>query len=270
MMNQNDVFRENILLGKVAFVSGGTSGINLAIALRLAQAGASVAVLGRKADKAQAAAEQIAKVQPQGARALALTADVREYEALSARLQEVATTLGPIDILVNGAAGNFPAPALGMSDRGFRAVVDIDLLGTFNGCRAAFPHLRKPGASVINISAPQAFVATPLQSHVCAAKAGVDMLSRVLALEWGAAGVRVNIICPGPIDDTEGMRRLAPTDDLRARARQIIPLGRLGTGGDVADLALFLCTPAASFIHGALLTCDGGQSLVGFGPVLSS
>jgi NAD(P)-dependent dehydrogenase (short-subunit alcohol dehydrogenase family) len=117
----------------------------------------------------------------------------------------------------------------------------------------------------LNISAPQAFQAAPLQSHVCAAKAGVDMLTRCLAIEWGAAGVRVNSITPGPIDDTEGMQRLAPTEEMRQKALADVPLGRFGTKDEIAELALFLCTPSASYITGAVLVCDGGQSLLGFG-----
>jgi NAD(P)-dependent dehydrogenase (short-subunit alcohol dehydrogenase family) len=255
-------FRDNLLEGKTAFVAGGTSGINLAIAGRLARAGAKVTVLGRNVDKAREAAEGIERA---GGVAAHAAADVRDYGALSTALGEHRARFGEIDVLVNGAAGNFPAPALGMSSNGFRAVIEIDLLGSFHGCRAAYEHLRKPGASVLNISAPQAFQAAPLQSHVCAAKAGVDMLTRCLAIEWGAAGVRVNSITPGPIADTEGMQRLAPTEEMRQKALADVPLGRFGTKDEIAELALFLCTPSASYITGAVLVCDGGQSLLGFG-----
>jgi len=152
---------------------------------------------------------------------------------------------------------------LGMSANGFKAVIDIDLLGTFNACRAAFEHLRTPGASVISISATHAFVPIAFQSHVCAAKAGIDIFSKTLAIEWGAAGVRVNVIAPGPVDDTEGMRRLAPTEEARRRAIQSVPLGRFASKDEIADLALFLCSDAAAYITGAICVCDGGQSLLG-------
>jgi NAD(P)-dependent dehydrogenase (short-subunit alcohol dehydrogenase family) len=265
MEPRTDVFREGLLRGKAAFVTGGTSGINLAIAERLVRAGASVAILGRKADKAEAAAEGLRKVAPEGARVLAMTADVRDYEALSGRLAEARAALGELDVLVCGAAGNFPAPALGMSANGFKAVVDIDLLGTFNACRAGFEHLRKPGASVVNVSAPQAFMPTALQAHVCAAKSGVDMITRVLAIEWGAAGVRVNAISPGPVADTEGMRRLTPTDEARAKAERGIPVGRFAEAREIADVAFFLASPAASYVTGSVFVCDGGWSLLGSG-----
>ena len=265
---RTDVFREGLLAGKSAFVTGGTSGINLAIAERLARAGASVAVLGRKADKAEAAAEGLRKVAYGGAKVMALTADVRDYDALAARLAEARGAHGEFDVLVCGAAGNFPAPAVGMSANGFKAVVDIDLLGTFNACRAAFEHLRKPGAAVINVSAPQAFMPTALQAHVCAAKSGVDMVTRVLAIEWGPAGVRVNAISPGPVDGTEGMKRLTPSEEAKEKLAGAIPVGRYATPEEIADVAFFLASPAASYVSGAVVVCDGGWSLLGSGHML--
>jgi NAD(P)-dependent dehydrogenase (short-subunit alcohol dehydrogenase family) len=257
-------FQEGLLAGKHVFVAGGTSGINLGIAIRLARAGARASLLGRKADRG---AEAVEAVRRAGGEADFHQADVREYPAVERALREAVDRFGPLDILVNGAAGNFPAPALGMSSNGFKAVVDIDLVGTFNGCRAGFEHLRQPGGVVINVSAPQAFAPAAFQSHVCAAKAGVDMLTRVLALEWGGAGVRVNAITPGPIAGTEGMQRLAGTPEAAARVTEAIPLGRMGTLEDVAEAVLFLCSPAASFITGAVLVCDGGWSLGGLGHI---
>ena len=157
-----------------------------------------------------------------------------------------------------------------MSANGFKAVVDIDVLGTFNTCRAAFAFLRRPGANIINISAPQAFLPMAFQSHVCAAKAGVDMITKTLAIEWGPQGVRVNSITPGPIQDTEGMKRLAPTKDVRDRMKKAVPVGRLGEKNDIAELALFLCSDAAEFINGAIVVCDGGNSLLGSGVWVSA
>jgi len=258
----SSVFREGLLAGKHAFVAGGTSGINLGIAKRLAQAGARASLAGRQAERGQRAVETI---QAAGGEAAYYSADVREYAALERALSLAVQRWGALDILVNGAAGNFPAPALGMSANGFRAGVDIDLVGTFNGCRAGFQHLRQPGGVVVNVSAPQAYAPTPFQSHVCAAKAGVDMLTRVLAMEWGGAGVRVNAITPGPISGTEGMERLAGTPEAAARVARTVPLGRLGTVEDVAEAVLFLCSSAAAFITGAVLVCDGGWALGGLG-----
>ncbi len=251
-------FGTHILDGKVALVTGGGSGINLAIAQRFAEQGASVALVGRTQEKLDAAAREI---EAAGGKSAGFSADVRDYDALSSAITRTREAFGQIDIVVCGAAGNFPAPALGMSANGFKAVVDIDLLGTFNTCRAAFEHLRRPGASIINISATQAFIPMAMQSHVCAAKAGVDMVTKTLALEWGSQGVRVNSIAPGAVDDTEGMKRLAPTPRAREFVTRMIPLGRFGEKNDIADLALFLCSDSASFITGTVMICDGGQAL---------
>jgi NAD(P)-dependent dehydrogenase (short-subunit alcohol dehydrogenase family) len=148
--------------------------------------------------------------------------------------------------------------------------MDIDVLGTFNISRAAFDHLRKPGACLINISAPQAYLPMAMQAHVCAAKAGVDMLTRVLAIEWGGSGVRVNAITPGPIDDTEGMRRLAPSEEGKHKLIQALPLQRFGKKEDISRLALFLASDAASYITGSIMVCDGGQSLLGGGALMAA
>ena len=260
-----DVFRKDLLKGKVAVITGGGSGINLGIAETLAQYGARVVLIGRTKEKLDAACAGIEKA---GGKASAEPLDVRDYPALDAAMKRTRETIGEIDILVNGAAGNFPAPAVALSANGFKSVVDIDLLGTFNTCRAAFEHLRKPGASIVNISAGQAFNPSAMQIHVCAAKAGVDMCTKVLALEWGGAGVRVNSIVPGPIEDTEGMRRLAGSEKQKQRVIEAVPLGRYGTKQDIANMTLFLCSPAASFVTGAVITCDGGMNLNGSGLLL--
>ena len=251
-------FAPDLLAGKVAFVAGGTSGINLGIAHRFAGLGAKVAVMGRKADKAQAAAEEIGR----GARAY--TADVRDYAAVEAVLAQAAGELGAFDILLAGQAGNFPAPALGMSANAFKAVVDIDLLGTFNLFRAGFQHLVAPGASLIAITAGQAVNPTALQSHVCAAKAGVNMLVQCLALEWGPMGVRVNAITPGPIEGTEGMARLAPTEAMQDAVKANVALRRYGRADEVGDAAVYLSSPAAAYVTGTILDVDGGSTLNGY------
>lgn len=254
------VFRDQILAGRVAFVTGGSSGIGLGVAKMLAVQGARVMINGRNAEKLAGAVEEIRAV---GGTAEGVAADVRDYDAVAAALAQCRTQWGEIDILLCGAAGNFPAPVTGMSANGFKAVMDIDVLGTFNACRAAHEHLRKPGASVIAISANHASVAYPMQAHVCAAKAGVERLLQVLALEWGPSGIRCNLVNPGPIDDTEGMRRLAPTPEARAASVRTVPLGRFGTKDDIANLVLFLCSDAGAFCNGAVFVCDGGQALMG-------
>ena len=253
------IFRDRLLAGKTAFVTGGGSGIGQRMAERFAEHGAKVMLVGRKQEKLDAAQSAILS---SGGTASTASVDVRDYPAVEVALQKTHDQFGEIDILVCGAAGNFPAPVLGMSANGFKAVIDIDLLGTFNTCRAAYAHLRKPGATIISISASHASMPIANQSHVCAAKAGVDLLTRTLAVEWGPAGIRANCITPGPTDDTEGMRRLAPTPEIRRKVEDAVPLRRFGTKDELADLALFLCSDAAAYITGAIYVCDGGQSLV--------
>jgi len=247
-------FKDGLLAGKTAFVAGGTSGINLGIATRFAELGARVAVAGRDPAKAQAAAERI------GHGAIGLSADVRDYGAIRAALEATATAFGPLDIVVSGAAGNFVAPALGMSPNGFRTVVDIDLNGTFNVFRGCYDLLAPEGASLIAISAGQAVNPIPMQVHVCAAKAGINQAVRVLAMEWGP-NVRVNAISPGPIGGTEGMSRLAPDAPADGGHQERIPLKRWGRIEEVAECAVFLCSSAASYVTGTVLDCDGGSQL---------
>ena len=252
------IFRDHVLAGKVAFVTGGSSGIGLRIAERFAEHGARVMLVGRKQAKLDAARKGI---EVHGGTAATAALDVRDYEQVRAALQRTTEDWGPVDILVAGAAGNFPAPVTGMSANGFKAVIDIDLLGTFNTVRAAHDHLRRPGSSVLAISAAQATVPLAYQAHVCAAKAGVELLIKTLAIEWGPEGIRCNCLTPGPTADTEGMRRLAPTKEIEDRINSSIPLRRFGTKDELADLALFLSSEAAAYITGAAYVCDGGQSL---------
>jgi len=254
------VFRENLFAGKNAYITGGTSGIGLGIAQFFAQQGARVAVQGRNPEKLEQALKTLAH---HGGQVFGCPADVRDATATGAAIRSVCDSWGEIDILVCGAAGNFPAPVIGMSPNGFKSVIDIDLLGTFNTARLAWECLRKPGASVLAISATHGAQPYAFQAHVCAAKAGVEMLCKVLALEWGPAGVRVNAIAPGPVDGTEGMRRLAPTDKARAAVKSSVPLRRFASIDEIAAAALFLCSDAAAYITGTVLNVDGGTALVG-------
>jgi NAD(P)-dependent dehydrogenase (short-subunit alcohol dehydrogenase family) len=246
-------FRDGLLDGKTAFVAGGTSGINLGIAQRFAQLGARVAVVGRNPDKAAAASASLSG-------GLGLSADVRDYVAIRGALEATVEAFGKLDIVVSGAAGNFLAPALGMSSNAFRTVVDIDLNGTFNVFRACHDLLNLPGASLVAITAGQAVNASPLQIHACAAKAGINQAVRVLAMEWGP-DVRVNGISPGPIAGTEGMNRLAPGTPADGGYQERIPLKRWGRIDEVAESAVFLCSPSASYVTGTILDCDGGSQL---------
>jgi Dehydrogenases with different specificities (related to short-chain alcohol dehydrogenases) len=246
--------------GRTVVVVGGTSGINRGIAESFARAGARVAVASRSEQKVEDTVSALAVL---GAEAMGFAADVRDQDAIRKGFSDVEQAFGQFDVLVSGAAGNFPALANGMSANAFKSVVDIDLLGTFHVMQAAYCHLKKPGASVVNISAPQAFLPMIAQSHVCAAKAGVDMITRTLAMEWGPKGVRVNSVVPGPIEGTEGMSRLAPTPALMAQVKTGVPLRRLGTPEDVGNLCMFLASDFASYMNGTVIPVDGGWSLGG-------
>ena len=253
------VFVDGILDGHVAFVTGGGTGITGGVARALSEAGAAVALISRSLEHLEPAATSI---NDNGGKAIAVAADVRDPEAVSKAVAETIEKLGKIDIVVNGAAGNFLCKAEELSPNGFGTVVDIDLKGSFNVCRATFEQLKQHQGQVLNISATLHYLGTPMQLHVSAAKAGVDALTRNLAVEWGRYGIRVNGIAPGPIEDTEGMKRLVP-EPIKERLKKNIPLGRFGRIADIETAAVFLCSPAASFINGETIVVDGGQWLAG-------
>jgi peroxisomal 2,4-dienoyl-CoA reductase len=253
------IFVEGILKGHVAFVTGGGTGITGGVARALAASGASVALVSRKMDHLQPAADAINNG---GGKAIAVAADVRQPEEVEKAVAQTIEHFGKIDIVVNGAAGNFLCTAEELSPNGFGTVVDIDLKGTFNVCRAAFSQLKEHRGQILNISATLHYLGTPMQLHVSAAKAGVDALTRNLAVEWGRYGIRVNAIAPGPIEDTEGMSRLVP-EPVKDRLRKSIPLGRFGRVADIEKAAVFICSDAASFINGTVLVVDGGLWLAG-------
>jgi peroxisomal 2,4-dienoyl-CoA reductase len=279
------IFSAGLLRGRTAFVTGGGTGITGGVARTLAEAGANVALVSRSIEHLEPAAKAINELRnPSGAdgenptvregpsgrnptsegavigEALAVPADVRNPGDVEKAITSTIDRFGKIDIVVNGAAGNFLCAAEELSPNGFGTVVDIDLKGTFNVCRAAFAELKKNRGQILNISATLHYLGTPMQLHVSAAKAGVDALTRNLAVEWGPYGIRVNAIAPGPIEDTEGMKRLVP-EPIKEKLRKKVPLGRFGLIRDIENAALFLCSDAASFINGAVIAVDGGHWL---------
>ena len=253
----NTIFIDGVLKDRVAFVTGGGTGITGGVARALAEAGAGVALVSRQMDHLTPAATAINDA---GGRAFAVAADVRNPDDVAKAIAATVEHFGKIDIVVNGAAGNFLCSAEQLSPNGFGSVVDIDLKGTFNVCRAAFQELKQHRGQILNISATLHYLGTPMQLHVSAAKAGVDALTRNLAVEWGRHGIRVNAIAPGPIEDTEGMKRLVP-EPIKEKLRQRIPLGRFGLIKDIENAAVFLCSDAGNFMNGAVLVVDGGHWL---------
>lgn len=255
------IFADGILKDRVALVTGGGTGITGGVARALAEAGANVALVSRSIEHLEPAAQAINEGAPSHhGQAFAVAADVRRPEAVEKAVAATIDHFGKIDIVVNGAAGNFLCKAEDLSPNGFGTVVDIDLKGSFNVCRAAFDELKKNRGQVLNISATLHYLGTPMQLHVSAAKAGVDALTRNLAVEWGRYGIRVNAIAPGPIEDTEGMKRLVP-EPIKQKLRERVPLGRFGLIKDIENAAVFLCSDAASYINGAVLVVDGGHWL---------
>ncbi len=257
----NYVFAENILQGKVAFVTGGGTGITGGVAKALAKAGARVAITSRKIENLEPMKNAIEEA---GGECHAVASDVRDFDAVESAIAETVKRFGRLDIVVNGAAGNFLCRANELSANGFGTVVDIDTKGTFNVCRASFEQIKESRGQILNISATLHYLGTPMQIHVSAAKAGVDAITRNLAVEWGRFGIRVNGIAPGPIEDTEGMKRLLPPQ-LKDALTKKIPLQRLGLIKDIENSAVFLCSDAASYINGHTLIVDGGHWLTGTG-----
>ncbi|MET0821405.1 MAG: SDR family oxidoreductase [Aeromicrobium sp.] len=253
------VLAPDLMAGQVVFVSGGGSGVNLAIAEAVASLGADVAICGRTAGRLEGAAEIL---QAHGGKVATAVADVRDREAVGAALQHTRDLLGPVTGVVCGAAGNFLAPAEQISTNGFKAVVEIDLLGSFHVASAAFEQLRETRGSLLFVSGGQSFMPLLAQAHVGAAKAGVDQLMRSLALEWGPHGIRSNSIVPGPVSGTEGMRRLTESSAGQAWIDSV-PLGRFAESAEIGRMAAVLLSPLASFMTGSQVLVDGGLALSG-------
>ena len=262
------VFRPDMLAGRVALVTGGGTGIGLGIASCLAAAGASVAIASRKPEHLEPAA---AELRAQGGRVSAIEANVREPEAVTRMVERVTADHGRLDILVNNAAGNFYAPSATLSPNAWRAVVETDLYGSFYCAQAAYPVMKAQGGGrIVSISMTLHYRGWPLMAHATAAKAGVDALTRTLALEWAPDRITVNAVAPGPIP-TEGVKRaFTPPDALApdvfrmdAYADKAIPLGRWGRPEDVGQMVAFLAGPAGEWITGAIFVVDGGSWLAG-------
>ncbi|CAG8455259.1 16624_t:CDS:2 [Funneliformis mosseae] len=257
-MATNKIFKEDILKDKVAFVTGGGSGICKGMTEAMIRHGAKAVITSRSQEKLDKAAEEM-RNRTRG-EILAIAADVRIPEQMIDVVEKAIERFGKIDILVNGAAGNFLAAAETLSYRAFRTVIEIDLLGTYNTTKACFPYLKKSKGCIINVSANLHYQSTLYQSHASAAKAGNDALSRCLAAEWGPHSIRVNSIAPGPIAETEGTAKLLPPAATEAAIREI-PLQRFGSISDIEQATIFLASDAASFITGQIIVVDGGDSL---------
>jgi peroxisomal 2,4-dienoyl-CoA reductase len=250
-------FREDLLQGKVGLVTGGGTGIGKEIARTLGRHGARVCICSRKSENLEQA---VAELEAEGVECLRVRCDIRQPDQVQHVVAEVLARWNRLDILVNNAAGNFPAPLSRISPNGFKTIVEIDLLGTYNCSRLVFDAwLRDHGGEIVNISAPFEGKGAALQAHVAAAKAGVDSLTRTCAVEWGRYGVRVNGVMPGPIADTEGVARFDAA--LGSSGGSSVPLGREGTRSEIANVVLFLVSEAASYVSGQVFAVDGASTV---------
>ena len=255
------VFAPGIMAGQVAIVTGGGSGIGLATACELARLGARVAICGRTPEKLEAARPELVAAAGSDDALLTQPCDIREQAQVEAFVDVVVARYGAVDILINNAGGQFPAPAQLISPNGFAAVVRNNLLGTFNMCHAVANRsmiARKQGR-IINVTAC-VYRGFPGMSHTGAARAGVENLTMSLAVEWSQFGILVNAVAPGIIASS-GTARYPTT--LLARETEQTPLKRTGTCEEVAATLVFLASPAAQFITGAILRIDGGMALWG-------
>jgi peroxisomal 2,4-dienoyl-CoA reductase len=247
-------FRSDVLNGRVALVTGGATGLGLATCRVLGRHGARIALCSRKETNLQQA---VAALREEGIEAIYGTCDVRQADAVETVVDSVLARYGQLDVLVNNAAGNFPAAIANLSSNGFKAVVDIDLLGTFNVSKAVYERwMQDHGGAIVNVTAATQYRGMAQQSHVVSAKAAIDAFSRTCAIEWGANGVRVNVVAPGGMSGTEGVKRIVGGDEGSRSAQN--PLRRLGTTTEIAEAILFLASDAASYVTGAILVVDGG------------
>lgn len=249
--------------GRTAVITGGGTGMGLAIAKEFARLGANVAIASRKLEVLEPAAEEIRREAAPGGRVAIYQLDVRDPEAVESVAARVSEDLGTPGILVNNAAGNFVVPAAQLSVNGWRAVIDIVLNGTFF-CTKAFGQRMMDsgkGGNIVNMIATYAWTGGPGTVHSAAAKAGVLSLTQTLAVEWAAAGIRINAIAPGPIERTGGADKLFGIPAVAEAVRKDVPMGRLGTPEEIAWAAAWLASDYAAYVNGACLTVDGGAWL---------
>ncbi|XP_039934882.1 peroxisomal 2,4-dienoyl-CoA reductase [(3E)-enoyl-CoA-producing] isoform X1 [Hirundo rustica] len=250
----------DLLEGQVAFITGGGSGIGFRIAEIFMRHGCRTVIASRSLQRVSEASKKL--VAATGQQCLPLSLDVRQPQTIAAAVDEALKEFKRIDILINGAAGNFLCPASALSFNAFKTVMDIDTMGTFNTSKVIFEkYFRDHGGVIVNITATLSYRGQALQVHAGAAKAAIDAMTRHLAVEWGPNNIRVNSLAPGPILGTEGFRRLGGKFAEKSDQFSVIPLQRAGNKTEIAHSTLYLASPLSSYVTGTTLVVDGGSWL---------
>jgi peroxisomal 2,4-dienoyl-CoA reductase len=275
-------FRPDVLAGRVVLITGGATGIGFACAEAFGAHGARIAILARRKEVIDQAVKAL---QAKGVDAFGIQGDVRDYEKCARAANDVAAHFGRLDFLINNAAGNFMVSAESLTPGGLATVLGIDLQGSFHMSKAVLPHMKKTGPSdgacIINITASLQDLATPFQAHAASAKAGIDVMTNSLGVEWAEYGIRCVGIAPGGIAGTVGgpggrvfgnnenktssdhvgsaaNTDLGDSDPARVR-RDGVPAGRWGRVEDISLAAVYICTSAGAWITATRLDIDGGS-----------
>lgn len=251
------LFRPDLLKGKVAFITGGGSGICFTIAEIFMRHQCDTVIVSRNLTRLQASSKCLENAT--GQKCLPVKADVRKPEEIKEAVIKALQEFQRIDILINGAAGNFLCPAAKLSFNAFRTVMDIDTMGTFNASKIVFEkYMKDHGGVIVNITSTQHLSGVPMQCHVGAAKSAIEALTKHLAVEWGPNNVRIMCVAPGPVEETEGYRRLAGPAS-KEDILKIIPIRKIGTRCDIANIILFVVSEAAGLLTGSCIIADGGS-----------
>jgi len=272
--NPMDIFRKDLFHGRTALITGGGRGIGLAIAEGFTRYGANVVIAGRHEANLLPAADRLTALgRESGSKCLAVTANIRELPEVEALRDRTLEAFGKIDFLINNAGGQFPSRPSQISDRGWRAVVDLNLNGTWNMCNRIAPHMVDNGfGAIVNMVHVYSFNrGAPPFVHSGAARAGVVSMTQSLSYYLARKGVTINALAPGTID-TRGVHEeefaSAEFDDLAESTLRDVPAHRMGTADEMAAITLFLCSPAARYINGASIVADGAQFMGNWAPMV--